>query len=109
MAPTRVPLALVSGIWSSLRSGIIEVAFDEATVGGDRLRRNGRALWHDARATRVQAAAGRHLQRIGIGGAELRVGHAEARFRRQHGGKERLAVGMPRCPEEWVRLRLLDD
>ena len=61
---------------------------------------------HDPIATRVEAAAGGHIERIRVGDAEMGIGYPEARFGGQHRGQERLRVGMPGRPEELIGLGL---
>jgi len=62
-----------------------------------------------ARAARVEMAARRRRDRVGIGHAKLGVGHAQARLGRQHRFQQRLRIGVARRVEQASHAVLLHD
>src|SRR5262245_19395929 len=85
------------------------MTLNEASGSSDQPRRNRPAPWQRAPATRMEAAAGGRVKRIGKGRAELAGWHTKPGLRREHSPQQGDAIRMQRRSEEAVGLGLLDD
>ena len=62
-------------------------SFDVAAGGRNPAWCNLRAVRHRLGTARMEGAAGRHVERVGIGRAEMRIGHTEVWIRCQNGAE----------------------
>src|SRR5688572_14699437 len=99
----------VTFMMSSSACILIQVARNPAGRVDFRLGRQRAALRQSARASGMEGAARRRVERVGIGGAELRIGHAAPRLRRKHRVEQGARVRMARRTKKLRRLSFLDD
>src|SRR3989442_14639780 len=88
-----LPTAATKSLWHA-GAAVMEVAGDEKLALVDIARHDHPTARSGLRAARMEDAAGRRIERVREREAEPGVGDSEAGLRREHGGKQRLGVGM---------------
>ena len=90
-------------------AAVMEVTGNEQSAVPELVRRRHPAPRSGLRAARMEGAAGRRLERVRKRKAKAGIRDTTAGLGREHGGKQRLGVGMARRAEQRLSLILLDD